>query len=101
MDIKELLLGAALGAGAITLANETKTRVGAVANGTSKNAIKDGALGAACGITTVLAGKESLSHLTNAFYNETFVDMIDTDADPEIPVLDTEVEFDEVPEMEL
>lgn len=105
MEWGKLLLGAGLEAGAITLALEAKDRAGAVMSGKSDNAIKDGAIAAACSVSAVVVAKEGLGYLSEAFNTESAVAEIETSMDPEIPVLDGELEFEEVdtdvPEMEL
>lgn len=105
MNLGKLLLGAGLEAGAITLALEAKDRAGVVMNGKSDNTIKDGAIAAACGVSAVVVAKEGLGYLSEAFNNETTVTEFETGTDPEIPILDGELEFEEVdtdvPEMEL
>jgi hypothetical protein len=105
MNLGKLLLGAGLEAGAITLALEAKDRAGSVMSGKSDNAIKDGAIAAACSVSAVVVAKEGLGYLSEAFNNETALAEIEPDMDPEIPVLDGELVFEEVdtdvPEMEL
>lgn len=105
MNLGKLLLGAGLEAGAITLALEAKGRAGAVMSGKSDNAIKDGTIAAACGVSAVVVAREGLGYLSEAFNNETAVSVTETDSEPEIPVLDGEFEFEETdvdaPEMEL
>lgn len=101
MEWGKLLLGAALETGAITLACEAKDRASKVVNGSTDNAIKDGAIAAACGVSAIVVGKEGLTHLSGAFNDKTQAIPVEVDSEPEIPVLDGEFEFDEVPVTDL